>query len=132
MRERCYIIWCHKVGPAHQTNSMPLLIFSQRWGKVMEMLPYDIWRSSQSWQNVCATYRNIDLEIKFAVELSMLYWRYYSIHDILWWGELTIQCWGNTFATTLQIWRRSIDVVKTSWIWRHDFNVLATLSIRYQ
>lgn len=35
--------------------------------------------------------------------------------------------WGGNVAMTLNIWRRSIDVVKTSWNWPRDFNVPATL-----
>ena len=54
---------------------------------------------------------------------------HYNIHDILW-GELTSQLWDNV-STRLQIWRRSIDFLKTLWIWRYDINVTATFSIQH-
>ena len=68
---------------------------------------------------------------EFNVAVTMLYRRcHYNIHDILW-GELIIQIWG-IVSTMLGVWRLRIDVVKTLWTWRRNFNVELTLSIVHQ
>lgn len=54
---------------------------------------------------------------------------HYNIRDMLW-GELFYpslrQCW-----LLVVIWCLNVDVMQTLWLWRHDFNVVATLLIQH-
>ena len=67
---------------------------------------------------------------RFDVVLSTLYRScHFNICDILW-KEFTIQRRGNVCAT-LRIWRHSIDIRKTLWIWLRDFIVTTMLSLQH-
>lgn len=123
----------------------------QRWYDVVRCR----MTSSRSWNDVClqgstlSTRQNVILFYNYVVKfskcchtimnnphltfLAKLMQRWYNLFNIekrnlmLRFQRCINVSWGGNVAMTLNIWRRSIDVVKTSWNWPRDFNVPATL-----